>query len=166
MFTVTQFVSDLRRAFPGYVFHSDSPGHLYFSSACVYVSHAGVQLGKIRLRSVGSTRQYEVVGWRFYKPREYEFEPRDRFFYLFESWLATGRVPYVNFPRLVNRAKQIKSDKIAARQRWRALHPRFKVFEVDSRGACRAVKKKRKSLEHAWMGEFRQLVSAELTRHV
>jgi hypothetical protein len=138
MINIEKFTDDLQRSFPAYHFDKVRVGSGWFR---IFVLYQGVTLGRINLEPKG--QGHEIYGLKFYK-RNGDFEPRDRFFYLFSPWLKTGKVPLIAFEKLVFRAKQIKKEKVAELEEIRSRTP-----------------KKRRALSKEWMGEFRKLVQEE-----
>jgi hypothetical protein len=158
---IEKFLNDVRAAFSDYNF-DDQPERGDWVR--VFVKHKGVSLGRISLQYDRFNRRYTIGGFKFYKPSDYHFEARDRFFYLFDTWYRTGVVPYIDFSSLVVRAKQLRREKIAAMLEWRKQNPtKREYFTVDSVGDCREVRRRRRKLSSAWMSDFRKLVAAELS---
>jgi len=155
-----KFIRDVRAAFPDYKFDEQQAGAGWIR---VFVLHKGISLGRISLQPNSGTPGYKIGGFKFYKPSDYNFEARDRFFYLFDAWYQTGVVPSIDFSSLVIRAKRLRREKIAAALEWRRQHPtKRRQFRVDSAGMCREVNKRRR-LCSSWMPDFRKLVAAELS---
>lgn len=156
-----KFLRGVRSAFPDYKFNEQQAGAGWVR---VFVIHKGISLGRISLQPNRGTAGYKIGGFKFYKPSDYNFESRDRFFYLFDTWCQTGVVPDIDFSLLATRAKRLRREKIAAALEWRRQHPtKRRQFRVDSGGVCREVRKGRKRLCSSWMGDFRKLVAAELS---
>jgi hypothetical protein len=99
---------------------------------------------------------------KHYKPRDYEFKLEDSFFYLFWSWMSTGKVPNVDFVGVVRRAKQAKRDEIKRVKEWRRLHPKIVRFIGSPNRDCEVEVKKRKRIDTNWMGTFRKLIAVEI----
>lgn len=106
-----KFLSNVRGAFPDYAFNEQTVGAGWVR---IFVTYKGISLGRISLQPNRGTGGYTIGGFKFYKPRDYDFEARDRFFYLFDTWYRIGVVPKIDFSLLVAHAKQLRREKIAA----------------------------------------------------
>jgi len=156
MTTIETFKTALESAFPEYRFKPVRAGRGWVR---IFVQHEGVQLGRISMEPTAGGHAVNSV--KFYKKSDYEFEPRDRFFYLIHAWLDTGKVPDVDFDALVAQAKQNKAEFVASQTAWREANPIFKT-EIDEDGEPHTVQKKRRRLDRSWMGEFRKLTEAAI----
>jgi hypothetical protein len=123
---IDEFVKAVRIAFPKYKFELTRQGVAWDGGRwCrIFVSHNGVQIGRVNFRPFNfgiDGELYCLYGAHHYKPRDYEYEPMDDFFYQFDFWYETGIV--LDIVPLVVEAKKLTNEKIERILEYRKANP-------------------------------------------
>ncbi len=150
---VDSFVESVRKAFPEYEFDLQwqgkdlkvgRPWARAFILIPDYSDGIPFSLGRINFQPVaeGGWKIYRV---KQYKPSDIEYDPKDAFFYQFDLWVLTGE--RIDIDSLVEEAKALKLQKIAAIEQWRKEHPK---------------EKKRARINRQWMPELRKMVQVKI----
>lgn len=103
-----------------------------------------ISLGRINFQPV-ALGEWAIYGVKHYKPCDYDYAPEDAFFYQFDTWCKTGKI--VEIDHLVDQAKEVRHQHIVEIMAKRASLP----------------PKKRRRVSQNWMGDFRRLVTVEMT---